>query len=191
MKIIRPSILAFAALLVTSLVSAQALAHCDTVDGPVVKAARVALKTRKVNAILIWVQPRDEAEVKNAFQKTLKVRHLGSEAREIADTYLFETVVRLHRAGEGESYTGLKAAGTNVSPIISALDVAIETGSTGVLLTKVPSEARAEFQKRLKEVLTRKGFEINDVAAGREYVKSYVTFIHYVEHLSEESDGDF
>jgi len=34
------------------------LAHCDGLDGPVVKAARKALETNKVNLVLIWVQKR-------------------------------------------------------------------------------------------------------------------------------------
>jgi hypothetical protein len=186
MKIIRPSIFAFAALFVMSLVSAEALAHCDTMDGPVVKAAQVALSTRNVNSILIWVHKQDEAEVTSAFQRALKVRQLSQTARELADNYFFEIVVRLHRAGEGESYTGLKPAGTKVPPMISALDTAIETGSVEPFLTKVPAEARDGILKRFKQVVTQKKFDINDVAAGREYVKSYVTFLHYVEHLAEE-----
>ena len=82
-------------------------AHCDGLDGPLVKAAQKALETGDVNLVLIWVQKKDEAEVRQAFQKTLTVRKSSAQAGELADRYFFETVVRLHRAGEGAPYTGL------------------------------------------------------------------------------------
>src|SRR5512147_2580967 len=80
----------------------RASAHCDGMDGPVVKAAQKALAAGNVNLALIWVQPGDEGEVRKVFQRTLAVRRLNPEARELADTYFFETLVRLHRSGEGE-----------------------------------------------------------------------------------------
>ncbi len=70
-------------------------------DGPVVKAAQKALETGNVNLALIWVQKTDEAEIRKAFDQTVTVRKLSPEARALADRYFFETLVRLHRAGEG------------------------------------------------------------------------------------------
>src|SRR5512147_1018908 len=83
-------------------VPVPAIAHCDGLDGPVVKAAQKALETGNVNPVLIWVQKKDEGEIKQAFQKTLAVRKLNPQAKELADMYFFETLVRIHRAGEGE-----------------------------------------------------------------------------------------
>lgn len=51
----------------------RASAHCDGVDGPVVKAAEKALGTSNASLVLIWVQKEDEAEIRAAFQKTLSV----------------------------------------------------------------------------------------------------------------------
>ena len=96
------------ALLITVALSASswALAHCDTLDGPVVKAAQKALETGNVNQVLIWVQSKNEAEINEAFQKTLAVRTLNPAAQDLADTYFFETVVRIHRDGEHAPYMG-------------------------------------------------------------------------------------
>jgi len=80
------------------------LAHCDTMDGPVVKAAKEALNKNDVNLVLIWVKPDSEAEVKAVFEKSMAARKKGKEVKELADQYFFETVVRLHRTGEGETY---------------------------------------------------------------------------------------
>src|ERR1051326_7561606 len=106
----------------------QAIAHCDGLDGPVVKAAQKALESGNVNPVLIWVLKKDEGEIKKAFQKTLAVRKLNPQAKELADMYFFETLVRIHRAGEGEPYTGLKPAGRDLEPAIPAADKAIESG---------------------------------------------------------------
>ena len=104
-----------------------ALAHCDTLDGPVVSAARKALDSGNANLALVWVRKADEAEIRTAFQKARAVRKAGGEARDLADTYFFETLVRVHRAGEGAAYTGLKPAG-KPEPSVAAADQAIATG---------------------------------------------------------------
>ena len=54
--------------------------HCDTLDGPVVAAAKKALETRNVKVILPWVPKKTESELTKAFKKALKVRAQGPEA---------------------------------------------------------------------------------------------------------------
>src|SRR4030065_373974 len=76
-------------------------AHCDTLAGPVVVTAKAALEKGDVTPILKWVKKGNEGEIKEAFKKTLAVRKQGKEAQELADMYFFETLVRIHRAGEG------------------------------------------------------------------------------------------
>ena len=92
----------FFALLAMMLIPNPAMAHCDGMDGPVVKAAQRALASGDVNLVLIWVQKKDIQEIRQAFERTLAVRKLGHAAQELADLYFFETLVRMHRAGEGE-----------------------------------------------------------------------------------------
>jgi len=161
------------------------LAHCDGMDGPVIKAARNALQTGNVNLILIWVQKQDEETVRKAFEKTLAVRKLNSEAKELADMYFFETLVRIHRAGEGAAYTGLKPAGRDLGPAIPAADKAIDSGSEKVLMKILNEAFQNGILEHFKEVLERKKFDKNDVKKGREFVKTYVEFIHYVERIYE------
>ena len=160
-------------------------AHCDTMDGPVVKAAREALRTRNVNLVLIWVNENDEAEVKKKFQQTLAVRKLNPQARELADNYLFESIVRLHRLGEGEPYTGLKPHGTDLGPVIPLADKSLAAGSADQLLKLFPAATHTEIQGRFQETLKRRQFKPDDVQGGRAYVKAYITFMHYVEELYE------
>lgn len=163
-----------------------ALAHCDTMDGPVVKAAQKALQAKNVNLVLIWVQEKDEAAIKKAFRETLAVRILNRAARDLADRWFFETLVRLHRAGEGEPFTGIEPAGTDLGPIIRGADNALQNDALEPLLTLFPDAAAPEIRIRFKDVIAKKLYRENDVAAGREYVKAYVSFLHHLEHLDAE-----
>jgi hypothetical protein len=159
----------------------SAMAHCDTMEGPVIKAAKQALETGNANLILIWVQEKDEAEIKAAFEQTLAARKNGGAAKDVADRWFFETLVRIHRAGEGAPYTGLKSE--SPEPIVLASDKAIETGSADELIKHVTTEIREGIAKRFKEVLEKKNFDKNNVKAGREFVKAYVEYVHYVEGI--------
>lgn len=171
------------------LMPATVFGHCDGIDGPVVKAAQQALAKGDVNPILIWVQANDEAEIRRVFAKTLAVRKLNPEARELADLYFFETLVRIHRAGEGAPYTGLKPAGRDLGPAIPAADKAIETGAVEPLLNLITSESTNGIRERFQKATAAKKFSAEDVNAGREYVKAYVEFVHYVEGLHESVQG--
>ncbi len=166
-----------------------ALAHCDGLDGPVVAAARTALDTKNVDAVLIWVLDRDEAAVRDAFQRTLKVRAGGPDAKALADTWFFETVVRLHRAGEGEPYTGLKPAGRDLGPAIPAADKALEVGSDEALLGLLTDAVRTRVAAMFEHALHARHTAGASVAKGREYVKAYVTLLHTVEGIYNATAG--
>lgn len=164
-----------------------ALAHCDGMDGPVVKAAQKALETGNVNLALIWVQKADEIEVRKVFDQTLTVRNLSPEAKTLADRYFFETLVRLHRAGEGAPYTGLKPAGRDLGPAIPAADKALEDGTVEPLLKLVNGATEKGLRERFRHLLGEANFNKDNVEAGRAYVKAYVEFVHYAERLYEAS----
>lgn len=167
------------------LVSSPVLAHCDSLDGPVVSAARKALQTGDPNPVLIWVRPTDEAAIRTAFQETMTVRKQGGPARELANRYFFETLVRIHRAGEGAAYTGLKPAGQNLEPGIALADKAIASGSVDELNAALTSEVTRSLRARFETLQYRRNFNPSDLQAGREYVESYVSFIHYAEGVHE------
>jgi len=91
-------------------------AHCDGLDGPVIVDAKEALESGDVNLILIWVQKKDEGKRKKAFQKTLAVRKLNPEAKELADMYFFETLVLQSPPGIRRSLTESWSPYTDFSP---------------------------------------------------------------------------
>src|SRR5665647_3167754 len=137
--------------------------HCDTRDGPVVSAARVALETGNVNFVLIWVPKSAENELKEAFEKTLRVRKTGAEAQALADEWFFESVVRLHRAGEGAPYTGMKPAGLDWGPVVPRAEKAIAEGNADEVIGFVTGVAQDELRERFESVEAHKGYDENDV----------------------------
>jgi hypothetical protein len=171
----------------TSLWSAESFAHCDTVDGPVVSDARQALETGNVNLVLVWVQKRDEAEIRDAFQKTTVVRKAGGDARALADRYFFETVVRVHRAGEGAPYTGLKPAG-KPDAAVAAADKAMQSGQLEAVVKLVSQRMHSGLERHFRELMAKKKYDPNDVSAGRAFASAYVEYVHYVERLYEAAE---
>ena len=168
------------------LLPASAFAHCDTLSGPVVSDARLALTKGDVTPVLKWVHKDKEAEIRDAFAKTVKVRAASPEARELADRYFFETLVRIHREGEGAPYTGLKAEPVEAG--IDMADKAIESGSADAVVKRVADAAAEGVRHRFQEVVEKKKHAAHNVEAGREYVAAYVEFIHYVERLHQDAE---
>ena len=163
-------------------------AHCDSLDGPVIADARAALKNKDVTPLLKWVKPQDEGQIREAFIRTLAVRQLGPEARELADNYFFETVVRIHRAGEGAPYTGLKAAGTML-PAVREADEALDSGSVEKLAKARGEHTAQGVRERFARAVSAKAHASESPEAGREYVEAYVGYIHYVEGLANIVHG--
>ena len=146
--------------------------HCDSMDGPVVTAARRALDQADVDVILPYVHADGEAEVRQAFDRAVGLRGLGGEAREVADRWFFETVVRVHRAGEGAPFTGLKPAGLDVGPVIPAAERSFETGSVDELIEVLCTAVRGEVERRHGHAMALKKNAGTSVAATREYIEA-------------------
>jgi hypothetical protein len=167
---------------VAVLTALEAAAHCDALDGPVVEAARVALGKGDVTPVLKWVNKEGEKEVREAFAATLKVRPLSEAARNLADAHFFETLVRVHRAGEGVPFTGLKPAGT-IDPGFAAADKALSEGTVTRFSTELVKSIQTGLNKRFADVLEKKKHADESVEAGRAYVAAYSEYAHYVEAL--------
>ncbi|MBE0604597.1 MAG: hypothetical protein IH611_13355 [Deltaproteobacteria bacterium] len=178
------SVAAMVAILVLA-TAGNAFAHCDGLDGPVVSLARQALDKGDVKIILPWVAAEKEAEIRKAFDLAVAVRGKGAKEKELADTYFFETLVRVHRAGEGAPYTGLKPAGRDLGPAIPAADKALETGNPQELLKLIDEKSHDGIHKYFVEAREKKARSGDGVEAGRAYVNAYVPYLHFVERLYE------
>ena len=174
---------AVAVILLTLSTAGNGLAHCDTLDGPVINLARQALAKGDVKIILPWVAADKEAEIRKAFDLAMAVRGKGEKEKELADRYFFETLVRVHREGEGAPYTGLKPSGLDMGPAIPAADKALETGDPRPLLKLINEKIHEGIHKYYMEAKEKKAHAGESVEAGRAYVQAYVPYLHFVERL--------
>jgi hypothetical protein len=204
----KPGIFAKVGLVVATLVALggvlrpqAAKAHCDSVQGPVVAAARAALEDKDVKLVLPYIQADAEAELTAAFKHTLAVRALGPEAKKLADHYFFETTVRLHRMGEGAAYTGL-VEGAIEDPALLAADAVLEGGDLDAmqaLLGQAVQEGVAARYAAVQEAREHAA-HTGTVAADRERVEAelgfekyvyaiYTAAINEIEHTAEAAPG--
>lgn len=183
-KIIFQGFIVFLFVILFSFISPQKVsAHCDTLDGPVVSAARKAMETNNVNYILIWVKPENEEEIRKALRKAKAKKKAAKtkEEKDKAEMVLFEILVRIHREGEGAKYEGIKPAGS-VEPEIALADKAVETGRLDDVLHHIQSPENREIILHLfHKVQEKSHYSVDDVSAGREFIDAYVVFIHAVE----------
>lgn len=157
--------------------------HCDSLDGPVVTAARHALDAGDVDLVLPYVPADAEDEVRAVFTDVRPVRAQGGPAAEVADRLFFETVVRLHRAGEGAPYDGLKPAGLDVGPAIPLAEQAIATGTSDRVLEYLSGVLAHELADRLHAVNTLAALKDRSVPDARAYVEAMLGFQVYSHHV--------
>ena len=162
-------------------------AHCDTLDGPVVIEAKKALENGDITPLLKWISANDEQIIRKAFQQALEVRKLSDQARDMADMYFFETLVRIHRAGEGAPYTGLKSS--PIDPAVVLADKALDSDSAKKLIKVLSGAMEKGILERFQRTLKAKKKVDKNVNAGREFVEAYVQFTHYVEGLHKIIKG--
>ena len=165
-----------------------AAAHCDTLDGPVIKDARLALEKGDVTPVLKWVQKKDEAQVGKAFHQALAAKTKGKKGKEEEEHRFFETLVKIHRAGEGAPFAGLKPAGT-VEPVIAAADTSLISGSDEEVVKLVTDTVAKGVRERHHQAAELYKHKDESVEAGRAYVKAYVEYTHYVEKLQQDAVG--
>jgi hypothetical protein len=161
-----------------------AAAHCDTLDGPVIQDARKALEAKDVTPVLKWVKQKDEKIIRAAYDKALSAK--GKKNADAAENQFFLTLVKIHRAGEGASFTGLKPAG-EVEPAITEADKALANGSSDALVKLVTDDIAAGIRKRYEHAAVTYKHKDENVEQGREFVEAYIEYTHYVEriHLDE------
>ncbi len=157
--------------------------HCDTRDGPVVKAAVKALETGNLNYVLIWIPEESEKELREIFEKTLRARKAGKDAKDVADDWFFENTIRLHRAGEGAPYTGMKPAGLSEGPVVPKAEKAIGTGDPKESIGLILKTVEEDLNHRFDHVMKKKKYDVNDVTAGREFIEAFIGWVVYSHHL--------
>ncbi len=163
---------------------ALSFAHCDALDGPVAKDAQKALQEGSVVPVLKWIDAQHENEIKDVFNKVKEVRKQGGYSKELADLHFMETLVRLHRAGEGAPFTGIKPEG-QIAPVVKLSDKALQENDIEALIQKLNHHFTSSIREWYKKVVDAKKMAETSPQHGRSYVKAYVEYTHNIERLHE------
>lgn len=177
----REAMMGILALVLAVFLGANGFAHCDTTGGPIIPEAMTALGKGEITPILKWIKKENEEEIKTAFTKTIAVRSMGPEAKELADRYFIETLVRLHRGGEGAPFTYIKDE--PVESIVALADKALADGSADEMIGRISEDLAGTIREKFKKVLQTGKTKDKSVEAGRKFVAAYVTYVHYVESI--------
>ncbi|MDI6910081.1 DUF6448 family protein [Nocardioides sp.] len=171
--------------------AAPASAHCDSAQGPVATAARDALAEGNVDLVLPYVKADQEQELTAAFNQTVAIRDSGPEVQKLADQYFVETAVRLHRVGEGASYTGLKDD-VEISPALAAAEASLEEGTRDQVLTVLKRDLRVELTERFESVLEAREAERANpsVETARERAEAELMFEKYVLEIETATNAE-
>jgi hypothetical protein len=177
----RRAMMGILAFMLVAFLGANIFAHCDTTSGPIIPEAMTALEKGEMTPILKWIKKEYEEEIKTAFARTIAVRSMGPEAKELADRYFIETLVRLHRAGEGAPST--RIMDEPVEPIVALADKALADGSADEMIGKISEDLAETIREKFKKALQAQKNKDKSVKAGREFVAAYVAYMHCVEGI--------
>ncbi len=169
--------------------SLNSFAHCDSYDGPLIKDAIKALESENVSLALKWIPAEDEPEIISLFNKTIALKSGDKEIYSIVEEHFLETLVRLHRQSEGESFTGLKPAGS-ASPIVVMADLALENHSPDDLLQKLSNHINFVLREKFQKAAALYEVKDRDPETGRQFVASYVDYTHTLETLHKVIESD-
>ena len=172
-----------------SFVSPQiASAHCDSYDGPVIKDAMKAFEQQNVELVLKWVEPKYDKIITEKFNQTLKLTGSNEEVNKIIRTHFLETLVRLHREGEGASFTGLKPVGS-MTPMAEMADNSLDKNDIDYVVEAVNSHLGEVLKERFTKAMELSKTKDNSVEQGRAYVDAYVQYTHTLEALEHIMHG--
>jgi hypothetical protein len=155
----------------------------DEMQGPVVKAAKMALETGNANYIMIWLPEESEKTLKNLLEKTCCTRSSRMIVQKQVYDWYFEMVNRFFNAGRPRDYLTIHG-GLAEKPLDLKVDKAIESGNFAEIREIIPITYEAEAKQRFLHVMHMRNYPVNNIAAGRAYVSAFFDFNQYIHDLS-------
>ena len=160
-------------------------AHCDRVDGPVATAAREALQTGQPVKVLAWVGTAQDRELRDAYELALEARKQGGSAADLAERYLVETAIRLHREAEGLPFDGVESAATPVPRVIVVAEQALAKDQVDDVLALLDAELHGQVRRLFAAAGNQPADRDANLEAARQWVDAYVRYMGFVDGLYE------
>ena len=156
----------------------------DPQNKPVIKAAKMALETGNANYILIWVPEESENTLKNLIEKTCCERSSKKNVQNRAIDWYFAIVNRLYYANGWPHCLGTKSERSDEKPIVLVVERAIETGNVEEIIGVITDTLAGDVRQRFHNVMDKRNYSIDNIAAGRVYVSSFIDLIVYLNNLN-------
>ena len=165
------------------------LKYPDEMQGPVVKAAKMALETGNVNYILIWLPEKSENTIKNLLEKTCCIRSSKMNMRNQTYDWYFETVNRIYLSSRSPDYYTTQSRGL-AGKLFLKIDRAIESGDFEEIRDIIPVTHEADAKQRFQQIMNMSNYPVNNIQSGRAYVSAFFDFARYVHNLSSSIPGN-
>lgn len=162
---------------------AGAWAHCDRVDGPVAAAAREALQARQPAKILAWVGAEQDKELRAAYDLALQAREQGGAAADLAERYLVDTAIRLHREAEGLPFDGVKPATSPMPQDITVAEEALAKGQVDGVVALLNEDLSHQVRQLFEAVKSQQAERDRSLEGGRRWVDAYVRYVAFVHGM--------
>lgn len=149
-------------------------------NGPVMSAAKKALETGKAHHILIWIPEASENTLKNLLEKACCERRIQTDGYDHIIDWYFATVRRFHSVGYGPRNLNISLKTLEEKTIISLVERACESGNFEEIAMVIPDIPAGELRQQFNDVMKKRNYDVENIAAGRVYVSEFTDFIAFV-----------
>ena len=156
-------------------------------NGPVMSAAKRALDTGKAHYILIWIPEESENTLKNLLEKVCCERNIRRDAHDHIVDWYFETINRLHSVNYGPHNLNISTKAPEEKEIVFLVERACESGNFKEITTVIPDTPAGEIRQRFNDVMKKRNYGVENIAAGRVYVSAFTDLIAFVNNLRSGS----
>lgn len=158
-------------------------AHCDRADGPVAAAARAALEQQQPELVLAWVAADQDQELRETYDLAIRARAQGGAGAELAERFLVETAIRLHRQAEGLAFEGVKPAAGPLPGDIALADRALASGNVDAVVAMLQAEIEREVRELFEALEAQQMNRQGALEARRSWVDAYVRYVGFIHGL--------
>lgn len=155
----------------------------DSHNGPMMIAAKRALETGKAHHILIWIPEKSENTLKNLLEKVCCKRRIQADGHDRIVDWYFETISRFHSGYYGPHNLNISTKTPEEKSIIFLVESACESGNFEEITTVIRDTPTGEMRQRFDDVMKKRNYCEENIAAGRVYVSVFTYFIAFVNNL--------
>jgi hypothetical protein len=151
--------------------------------GPLLRAVKRAPETSKAHRIMIRIPEKPENTVKNLWEKAYCVRNTHKDVHDHIVDWYFETINRLHSMYYGSHSLNISLQAQEEKTIIFLADKAGKSNNFEEITMGIPGTPAGEMRQRFNNVMRKRDYGGETIAAGRFYISALTSFIVFVNNF--------